>query len=276
MGSRSVSRFMTSNNDLSDRFRDMNEFQLDYSRKLSGYQWFIDAVSFYFTKIIMVFKLLVVPCKSRVYVFGDSHSQVLPAKRGLIKISVGPITLHRAGKKGEAESLAREVFSWPRRLRILPYPEPCQDSTLIVSFGEIDFRVHVAKEAVRQHSTPEAIIGGLLESALSVVLQLKNLYMCKIIFMGVIPPTDQHMDTRFPISGSLEQRITWVDTFNQELDQRLKSRPELRARLLDVSCDFKNEDGSLNSKFSDGTVHYGRIAGGRLLEAALDLAESIV
>lgn len=276
MGSHSASRTMTSNKDLSDRFRDINEFHLDDSRKLSGYRWFLDAVNFYVTQIKNVIRLLVVPCRSRLYVFGDSHSQVLPSRRGLIKISVGPITLHRAGKEGETESLARGVFSWPRKLRMLPYPEPCQDSALIVSFGEIDFRVHVAKESVRQHSTPDAIIGGLLESALSVVVQLKNLYMCKIIFMGVIPPTDQHMDTRFPISGSLEQRIVWVETFNQELDHRLKSLPELRARLLDISTDFKNDDGSLKSKFSDGTVHYGRVAGGRLLKAAIDLAKSIV
>jgi hypothetical protein len=266
---------MTSNKDLSDRFRDIDEFQLDNSRKLSGYQWFLDAVNFYITQIKNVINLLVVPCRSRLYVFGDSHSQVLPSRRGLIKISVGPITLHRAGKEGETESLARSAFSWPRKLRRLPYPEPCQDSTLIVSFGEIDFRVHVAKESVRQNSTPEAIIGGLLESALSVVRQLKNLYGCKIIFMGVIPPTNQHMDARFPISGRIEQRIAWVATFNQELDSRLKSSPELRARVLDVSSDFKNEDGSLNSKFSDGTVHYGRIAGGRFLKSALDLAELI-
>ena len=43
-----------------------------------------------------------------------------------------------------------------------------------------------------------------------------------------------------------------------------------------MSSDFKNEDGSLNSKFSDGTVHYGLIAGGRFLKSALDLAGLIV
>ena len=245
------------------------------TRKITGGKWLIDAVIFYFSRIRDVAILCSASSKVRIYIFGDSHSQSFPRQRGIIKVSVGPVTLNRAGKMGECKKLADLAFSWPRRLRYLKYPKISKSSTLVISFGEIDFRVHVAKESIRQSVDPDVIVERLLDSAVSAVSQVSDLYGSKIIFLAVIPPTDQHLDPGFPTSGSLAQRILWVNYFNQELDKRLKLNPECRSRVVDVSGGLTNEDGSLNAKFSDGTVHYHRSIRVELIRCVREMANSI-
>lgn len=244
-------------------------------RKLTGGKWFIDAVVFYYSRIRDVVILCIASSKTRIYVFGDSHSQLFPKQRGLIKISVGPVTLNRAGKMGECKKLTDLAFSWPRKLRYLTYPKPSKCATVVISLGEIDFRVHVAKESIRQSVDPDVIVERLLDSAVSVVSQVRDLYGSKIIFLAVIPPTDQYLDPGFPTSGRLAHRILWVTYFNQELDKRLRLRPDFRSRVVDVSSGLTNEDGSLNAKFSDGTVHYHRCVEVKLIRCVREMANSI-
>jgi hypothetical protein len=245
------------------------------AQKLTGGKWLIDAFVFYYSRIRDVMILCIASNKTRIYIFGDSHSQIFPKQRGLIKISVGPVTLNRAGKIGECKKLTDLAFSWPRKLRYLPYPKPSKYATVVISLGEIDFRVHVAKESIRQQVDPDVIVERLLDSAVSVVSQVSDLYGSKIIFLAVVPPTDQYLDPGFPTSGSLAHRILWVNAFNQELDNRLKLRPEFRSRVVDVSGGLTNEDGSLNAKFSDGTVHYHRSIEVRLIRCVREMANSI-
>ena len=256
---------------------EMRSIQIDQNKikKLFGIDWLIDAIIFYCTRIRDVSVLSCSSKARRIYVIGDSHSQTFPRKRGTIKVSVGPVTLNRAGKVGECKQLTDIAFSWPSKLRFFHYPKPTKESTIVVSFGEIDFRVHVARESVRQSVSPEVILERLLDSAINVVKQIRDLYGSKIIFLGVVPPTDQYLDQEFPWSGSLAERIVWVNTFNWELDKRLLLHPEFRSRVVDISNGLTNSDGSLNAMFSDGTVHYHSSIGIKLMRCIRAMSDSI-
>ena len=98
---------------------EMRSIQIDQNKikKLFGIDWLIDAIIFYCTRIRDVSVLSCSSKARRIYVIGDSHSQTFPRKRGTIKVSVGPVTLNRAGKVGECKQLTDIAFSWPSKLR---------------------------------------------------------------------------------------------------------------------------------------------------------------
>lgn len=249
--------------------------EIDADTTLHGLAWLGDALSHYWSRLFSVVCVFLVPPRFRTYVMGDSHGQIFRQQIGVMRIRLGPITLHRAGRPGEAERLYEAAFSWPRRLRWLPFPKPSRSASIVLSFGEIDFRVHVARQVTRQNLSPEIIIAGLVESAIRLVESINQLSGSKIIFLAVLPPTDQYFDEEYPTSGSLAERIHWARIFNAQLSETLAKHQELRARVLDVSEHFTQLDGSLNPKFSDGTFHYGDLVREDVRRATRDLSRSI-
>lgn len=246
------------------------------STELHGFAWLVDALLHYGNRFLGVVCVAMVPPRSRTYVMGDSHCQIYRQRIGVMRIRLGPVTLHRAGRLGEAERLYRKAFFWPRRLRFLPFPKPSRPATIVLSFGEIDFRAHVARQVERQDVGPEMIIAGLIESAVCLVERVSQLSNSKIIFLAVLPPTDQFFDDEYPTVGSLLDRVLWVQSFNAQLSETLFKHPELRARMLDVSANFTKQDGSLNPKFSDGMFHYGDLVRDEVRYATRDLSRSIL
>lgn len=250
--------------------------ETESSTGLHGFAWLGDALLHYAKRFLGVVCVVLVPPRFRTYVMGDSHCQIFRQRIGVMRTRLGPITLHRAGRPGEAERLYKEAFFWPRRLRFLPFPKPSRPATIVLSFGEIDFRAHVARQVIRQDVGPEIIVAGLVDSAVSLVERVSQLSDSKIIFLAVLPPTDQYFDEEYPTAGSLLDRVQWVQSFNAQLGETLVKHHQLRARVLDITARFAKQDGSLDPKFSDGMFHYGDLVRDEIRSAARDLSSSIL
>jgi len=161
------------------------------------------------------------------------------------------------GDSTEMEILLRESLSFPRRLRFLHFPALSKNSIIVLSFGEIDIRVHVARQAKIKSVEPIGLVEGLVDDALNLISFIQSSIGCKIIFLAVPPPVADFNDPKYPTVGDLGERIAWVNLFNSFLEAQLLDRPDLRARVMNVNKLFSNLDGTMRSEYSDGTVHFG-------------------
>jgi hypothetical protein len=231
----------------------------------------IDGGWFYFDRVIGVLLLLPVRKMRRVYVMGDSHTLVFEKRVGVICRHLGPITLNRFGRENEAKGLFYSAFSWPRRLRWLPFPSPSPSSTVVLSFGEIDIRAHVdriSRELSMEHSE---VVFGLADSAIRGISEIRKLTKARIVFLGPPPPVKHFLDEKFPTGGSFDERVKWMNELKLALSSRISEIDEEAVFFCDLAHRFQTTDGDLKSEFSDGTVHYSRAVGSQLLASILSL-----
>jgi hypothetical protein len=230
-----------------------------------------DGAWFYFHRILGVLLLLCAPKRRRIYVMGDSHALIFYGRLGVMCRHLGPITLNRFGREGEAKVLFDVAFSWPRRLRWLPFPNPTAVSTVILSFGEIDVRAHVDRISREQHVSHSEIIGGLADSAIRGILELRDVTDAQLILLSPPPPVKNFLDEKFPTGGSFEERVRWMNELKYLLSARISELESKSVFFCDISQRFIMADGALDPKFSDGTVHYTREVGDKMIELILTL-----
>lgn len=196
---------------------------------------------------------------NRIFVIGDSHVVPLGWSRGVFRKYLGPITLNRFGRSGEARKSFEQLrFLWPinkdaEDIRSLP--------TLVLSVGEIDLRVHVGRQATIQETTPFAVIDQIVKSAVSAVAELRRLTRARIVFLAPTPPTDIVFNPNYPINGSLEERVVWRQYFSSRIEIELDKTGISNIRYVDVSDRFVTNRGVLSPTNSDGNVHYSRDVG---------------
>lgn len=194
----------------------------------------------------------------RIFAIGDSHVRPLGGRRGVFRRHLGPMTLHRFGKPGEAtKALASLGHMWPIRKEFrgsLSLP------TIVLSFGEIDIRVHVHNQAKQCKVSELEILDRLVQSALNGITEMRKVTCARIIFLAPTPPTDIISSLQFPSSGSLSDRIRWNRYFCRKLEAALDTDGDRFVKLLDVSSNFITAEGALSDRHGDGNVHYGRAA----------------
>lgn len=214
--------------------------------------------SFFRTATDLILVLSVSPNK-RVFVLGDSHVLPLGSRRGVFRKHLGPITLNRFGRTNEARNSFRSISRlWPTEREAQgPHSLP----TIVLSFGEIDLRVHVLRQArIRSISTSE-VVSLLVQSAVNAISELRQITQARIVMLAPTPPTDVAFNPLFPVSGSLADRISWNRQYSSEIKSRIAEIGLENVKLLDVSHLFVTSAGSLAESFSDGNVHYSRQAG---------------
>jgi hypothetical protein len=229
-----------------------------------------DGLGWYFARVVGVVTLLARARGNRVFVMGDSHTLIFQGRAGVLSRHLGPITLNRYGRDDEAKELFNVAFSWPRRLRWIPFPMPTASDTLVVSFGEIDIRVHVDRISREQRINPSEVIHGLVDSAVSGLLQLREVTGARIVFLGPPPPCN-FSDEKFPTGGSIQERIKWMNELKFGLANRISEINDGGMFFVDIAHKYETKDGVLNQKFSDGTVHYKKEIGAQFLVEILNL-----
>lgn len=153
-----------------------------------------DSVWFYIVRVYGTVLLILGSRKKRVYVMGDSHSLIFQRSIGVMCRHLGPITLHRFGREGEAKALFHAAFGWPRRLNWLPFPYPTVTSTVVLSFGEIDIRAHVDRVSREKSLQPSQVIQGLVKSAIHGCIELGAITDARLVFLAPPPPVDGFSD----------------------------------------------------------------------------------
>ena len=209
--------------------------------------------------------------KTGVYVVGDSHTWVFQRRLGVMSIHLGPITLNRFGRNGQAKKLFEAAFRWPKNLQWLPFPYPKATSIIVLSFGEIDVRVHVDRISSERNAPPFEVIDQLAASAISGICELRLLTNARLVFLGPPPPVRNFTDEKYPTSGPFEERVKWMRYLKLQISSRINELKDENVFFCDVSYPFETSDGELNKDFSDGTVHYNRIVGDQLMDYIINL-----
>ena len=231
----------------------------------------LDGTWLYLDRILGVGFLCLEPDAKRVYVMGDSHTLVFQRRAGVMSRHLGPITLNRFGREGEARDLYKTAFSWPRRLRWIPFPAPKESNTIVLSFGEIDIRAHVDRISRERNMEHSEVIRGLADSAIRGISEIRKMTNARIVFLGPPPPAKHFLDEKFPTGGSFDERVKWMNELKLALSSHISEIDDAAIFFCDLAHRFETADGDLKPEFSDGTVHYRREIGRELLAQILSL-----
>jgi hypothetical protein len=190
---------------------------------------------------ILLITLIPVNLICETHTIGDSHAYFSFINSGFNIHHLGPITMHRVGRD------ALEILNF-KKLGI------AENDTVILSFGEIDCRTHVIKQAKLQTVTTEVIIEDLITRYQKTInLNIAQYHKLKIILLEILPPALHWESTDWPTVGTLEQRIYAVQTMNKYLYAiQNKSQGIHVAKLYDL---YKNEHGAINSNCTLDGLH---------------------
>lgn len=175
-----------------------------------------------------------------------SFDEIIAINNEYVKMPVfihwlGPITMHRIGRDG-LEFLNIEKF------------DVAENDILVFVFGEIDIRCHILKQRDKTHQTEGQIIKVIAENYINTILKNKKKYKnIKCIVCSIIPPVAIDTgDKEFPYYGTLQERIQITKYLNAELIWLCNNNNLL---FLDTYRLFANNDGSLNAKYLDDSIH---------------------
>jgi hypothetical protein len=162
------------------------------------------------------------------HVFGDSHSRLFGATPGAISHHIGPVTMYRVGRDGIS------VFDLASR--------QINDGDAIgFCFGEIDIRVHFAKQIAQLSRTPREVVDSLVASYLTTLDAVRGMFPTSsiVVFSSVPPAGIKHpgFDAAFPRNGTDRNRAVWAKILNHAL-----KREALRRRFWFVDQYTTNTD----------------------------------
>lgn len=205
-----------------------------------------------------------------VFAFGDSHTRCASDTGGFCSAYVGPVTLNRLGRPGEASRLLREAVrpAWSplrRMRRILGISSLKKGDAVLVIAGEIDVRCHVEVQTRERGRTLKEVLEDLGDSAARSTEELRAAFPIRVFFCSIIPPTAGEENPEWPFRGTLAERSEWTARLNEILRSKLAG---VGVSILDPYSSFRGEDGTLLAKFRDESVHlanaFGPIAFGPL------------
>lgn len=161
---------------------------------------------------------------------GDSHAQFF---RGLPRITVchlGPVTAFNL-TRSDSSTRGRELL-WSSLAGHAP-----QRAAVILSFGEIDLRVHVVKAAVREGITIQA---SALRTASRYITCLEAIAAAGYTLLCVgVHGSGSFYNPTFPLFGRSEDRNAAILLFNEALQAACAQRGLLFASLSDLVLDRK-------------------------------------
>jgi hypothetical protein len=125
---------------------------------------------------------------------------------------------------------------------------------VIFSFGEIDCRNHIHKHVTQSllyNTIIDNIVNNYFVSIKNATSKFKNLHVC---IYNILPPlfTNSIGNPEYPHLGSNNQRKEYTLYFNTQLKTKCK---EYNYIFFDVYNKYTNDEGFLNTSFSDGDVH---------------------
>lgn len=126
---------------------------------------------------------------------------------------VGPALAYNLNKYN-TKTKAREKIEYLLKHNIIR-----KKSKIICCFGEIDIRVHVLKEALRQHMDYKLVIDNIIENYLNFLLSLKK--RNKIYVWGPIPTQKDNslINPEYPYFGDEITRNKATSYFNNKLEE---------------------------------------------------------
>lgn len=180
-----------------------------------------------------------------IHLFGDSHCGLLFKTPGVIEHYLGPVTMHRVGRDG-LRAFAFET---------LDIGAIAKGDALAFIFGEIDLRVHIAKQRDRGR-TPTEIIDTLATAYLSTLEGVAFIFPASpIVVFSLIPPSGTYypyFNREMPRNGTDRERIAWTLLLNEMLKQGALARG---FGFVDQYSPFANKRGLLDLRMTHDAAH---------------------
>ena len=149
--------------------------------------------------------------------------------------------MHRVGRDGAA---------------FIPHlASPKPEDVVVLVFGEIDVRCHIARIARLQDRPIESVIVELVDRY---ILKIREIFkhfdmQSRILIIGVVPPIDPIVhNPNLPVYGPLSERVAIRRMLNGTLEEQAKIFDFDYMQIPEV---YENLDGSLKKKLSDGHAH---------------------
>ncbi len=177
-----------------------------------------------------------------IHIFGDSHVGLWEQTPTAIPHYLGPVTMHRVGRDGV------RTFG-------LDGVKINHGEAMGFIFGEIDVRVHVARQRDRFRRQPNEIIETLATAYLSALQDVQRARLAsEVIVFSIIPPAGKSypfLNREMPRNGTDKDRVAWTLQLNDTLR---KSALQAGCGFIDQYTPFANGRGLLDRRFTkDGT-----------------------
>lgn len=132
-----------------------------------------------------------------------------------------------------------------------------KQSRLLLSFGEVDCRVHLIKQSEKQGRPIEEVVNECVGRYFSQVLELKKEF--RPMVWAVVPssPTEKVLDPRYPHYGTPAERNRVHRLFNQELERLCK---ENSIPFISIFNILTHPDGTTNTAFYSDQIHLSQRA----------------
>lgn len=201
---------------------------------------------------------------TKIYCIGDSHisffsgvDRIYPiwpkdGKRklkNLLIYHIGPATAHNLTNKNSATKSNESITKITRNI---PF-----NSTIILSFGEIDCRNGIPKIHLEKGSSINELVNSTIDNYLSVIDTLSKNY--HIIIWGAIPSRAEHgFSKRYPHIGSQLQRNQITLQFNSCLKHKV--RKNSRISFVNIFSYLVNDDLTTKEEYFWDETHLSQKA----------------
>jgi hypothetical protein len=171
------------------------------------------------------------------FVFGDSHAEFCFGGIARAKVHwLENTTMHKTGRDGITV------------LNLFQAGVP-DGATVLFCFGEIDVRAHIGRQRDEKGRDVDEIIDVLVTRHVACLRENLAHYRCaRVILASVMPPTSKVR----PFHGTHADRIAIAGRLNARL---AAAAVQEGFAFFDLNRLFRDQDGGLDERFRDGTVH---------------------
>jgi hypothetical protein len=172
---------------------------------------------------------------TKIHVIGDCHSLAFESVPNCTVHHLNSVTMHRVGRD-KLDIVDLQKFNI----------EP--EDICIFSFGEIDARIHIAKQRDINNRHVDEIIDTLVTNYIHTINLNRERYGNFSIVYTIVPASNLGIEIN-PTSfySTVEDRLGIVKKLNAEL---IKKCSESNIAVLDVYDDYANEQGYLRPEIS--------------------------
>ena len=208
-------------------------------------------------------EILIWHCNEDILIIGDSHAYSFNGIARCRTCYIASHTMHHIGNNGVSFSKYN-------------HPDLSSFKTVAVCFGEIDARVHIAKQSNKQSLSIKQIINDIVDRYMLKIDSTRKEYsLSSIIIIGVVPPIKESMSKQGWTYGSDIDRLLIHKELNAYI---LQQCGVFGFDFLDMNAGFADNDGFISHDFWAGdhhisAMHYQELE--RRLMKAIDRSNEI-
>jgi len=174
-------------------------------------------------------------------VIGDSHVFTFLEAGHVLPVWLGAVTMHRVGRDGPA-FLALSELQVERGLDV------------VFCFGEIDVRVHVARQAEKRAVSVEVVVADLVDRYLDALHCISDRPGLRVSVATAVPPQDIEAGSPHaaPDLSPLPARIAIARTLADTLAAGVRERG---LGLIDLHAALRGPDGLMRPAYGSDGIH---------------------